>query len=79
MAVRLAEAEELPGEPVLMKTVNSAFIGTDLRGMLERVGGSVVCVGLTTDHWSAQQTHDSALASLHDEFARIVSTDELLR
>lgn len=107
------EAEERRGEPVLTKTVNSAFIGTDLRGMLERLGGGVVCVGITTDHcvsttvrmsanygfativvsdatatferrgpdgrhWPAQQLHDSALASLNDEFARVAATDELL-
>jgi len=107
------EAEELPGELVLTKSVNSAFIGTDLRGILARLGGGVVCVGITTDHcvsttvrmsanygfattvvsdatatferrgpdgrhWTAQQMHDSALASLNDEFARVAATDELL-
>jgi len=41
----------LPTEPVLRKTVNSAFIGTDLESRLtaNRVD-TVVIVGLTTDH-----------------------------
>jgi nicotinamidase-related amidase len=44
-------AAPLPGEPVLKKNVNSAFIGTDLESRL-RQGGveTVVLVGLTTDH-----------------------------
>jgi nicotinamidase-related amidase len=38
-------------ETVFCKTVNSAFIGTDLEGHLRRSGvGAVVFVGLTTDH-----------------------------
>ena len=41
----------LPGEPVLTKNVNSAFIGTDLESRLRKDGvGSVVLVGITTDH-----------------------------
>jgi nicotinamidase-related amidase len=41
----------LPGEPVLRKKVNSAFIGTDLESRLKRDDvRSVVIVGLTTDH-----------------------------
>ncbi len=44
-------ARPLPGEPIFQKTVNSAFIGTDLEARL-RAGGitSLVIVGLTTDH-----------------------------
>ncbi len=40
-----------PGEPVLQKTENSAFIGTDLEERL-RAGNqsSVALIGLTTDH-----------------------------
>jgi nicotinamidase-related amidase len=45
------EVWPLPGEPVIRKNVNSAFIGTDLR---ERLTGSgiqvVVIVGLTIEH-----------------------------
>ena len=38
-------------EPVIGKTVNSAFIGTDLEERLRAAGiDSVVIVGLTTDH-----------------------------
>ena len=41
----------LPGEPVLFKSENSAFIGTDLEKRL-RAGNqsTVVLTGLTTDH-----------------------------
>jgi nicotinamidase-related amidase len=41
----------LPGEIVISKTVNSAFIGTDLKQRLdEQKIKSVVVVGLQTDH-----------------------------
>lgn len=45
------EAAPLEGEPVIIKSVNSAFIGTDLEQRL-RAGGvaTVVIVGITTDH-----------------------------
>jgi nicotinamidase-related amidase len=44
-------ARELPGEPVINKNVNSAFIGTDLEARL-RAGGlrTVVICGATTNH-----------------------------
>lgn len=45
------EARPLPGEPVFIKHVNSAFIGTDLEAHLRREGiRELVLVGLTTDH-----------------------------
>jgi nicotinamidase-related amidase len=45
------EAAPLPGEPVVEKTVNSAFIGTDLERMLRDAGAeTVVIAGLTTNH-----------------------------
>jgi nicotinamidase-related amidase len=108
------EAQPLVGEPLLVKTVNSAFIGTDLEDRLHRMDATeLVVVGLTTDHcvsttarmagnlgfeclvvadatatferqgpdgrhWSAQDMHDSALASLNDEFAEVVTTAQLL-
>lgn len=107
------EAQELPGERVLLKTVNSAFIATDLHEVLTANGGGVVCVGITTDHcvsttvrmaanygfvttivsdatatyertgpdgrhWTAEEMHASALASLNDEFATVLSTDQVL-
>jgi nicotinamidase-related amidase len=41
----------LSEEPVIKKTVNSAFIGTDLESQLRRKGiGTLVIVGITTDH-----------------------------
>jgi nicotinamidase-related amidase len=45
------EAAPLEGEPVIEKTVNSAFIGTDLEDRLRREGAkTLVIAGLTTDH-----------------------------
>jgi nicotinamidase-related amidase len=45
------EARPLAGEPVIEKSVNSAFIGTDLEARLrERSINSLVITGLTTDH-----------------------------
>ncbi|WP_202865143.1 cysteine hydrolase family protein [Serinicoccus sediminis] len=45
------EAQPLPGETILDKRVNSAFIGTDLLEHLRSTGAEhVVIVGLTTDH-----------------------------
>jgi nicotinamidase-related amidase len=45
------EAEPLPGEPVIEKRANSAFIGTDLEDRLRADGAEkVVVAGLTTDH-----------------------------
>lgn len=45
------EVREVLGEPVLVKPVNSSFIGTDLEARL-RAGGirSLVIVGATTNH-----------------------------
>lgn len=101
-------------EPVIQKTVNSAFIGTDLEARLHGQGiESVVIVGLTTNHcvetsarmagnlgfrtfvvadatatfdrtgfdgtyYPAETIHAVALASLHDEFATVVKTDDLI-
>lgn len=43
--------DERNGETVLTKRVNSAFIGTDLDGVLRRSGAADLTVaGLTTDH-----------------------------
>ena len=40
-----------PSEAVIKKSVNSAFIGTDLKARLDAAGvTTVVIVGLTTDH-----------------------------
>lgn len=41
----------LDHEPLILKEVNSAFIGTDLNDRLRKVGyDTLVIVGLTTDH-----------------------------
>lgn len=104
----------LDGEPVIQKTVNSAFIGTDLEARLQEDGVmAVVIVGLTTNHcvetstrmagnlgfntfivedatatfdrighdgthYSAETIHAVSLASLHGEFATVVTTANLL-
>lgn len=43
--------EPRDGEPVISKTVNSAFIGTDLETRLRNAGiGKLTVMGITTDH-----------------------------
>lgn len=45
------DVQPTSGETVVEKSVNSAFIGTDLRERLHRDGlGTVAILGLTTDH-----------------------------
>jgi nicotinamidase-related amidase len=45
------EAREMEGEPVIVKRVNSAFIGTDLESRLRAAGiQTVVICGATTNH-----------------------------
>ena len=103
----------LPGESVVEKNVNSAFIGTDLKDQLDRAQiKKLVIVGLTTDHcistttrmagnlgyetyliadatatfnkkgfdgktYSAEVIHETALASLNDEFATVVTSETI--
>lgn len=108
------EVAPLPGETIIPKNVNSAFIGTDLEQQLREQGlTTLVIAGLTTDHcvstttrmagnlgfrvylvgnacatfnkkgpngeeFSADLIHQTALASLHDEFGAIVTTAGIL-
>lgn len=45
------EAQPQPGELVIEKSVNSAFIGTDLEQRLRNAGAErIVIAGMTTDH-----------------------------
>lgn len=108
------EAKPLPDEKVFTKTVNSAFIGTNLEEYLrERGWTSLMIIGLTTDHCvstsvrmagnlgfdvqlvgdatatferkgvdgemiTADEMHNIHLASLHGEFCRVVTTNDVL-
>lgn len=108
------EVKPLPGEPVIKKNVNSAFIGTDLKERLDTQGiRTVVIVGLTTQHCvstttrmagnygydtllvadataafcsagingeliPAQLVHDVSLATLNNEFAEVLMTEDVL-
>lgn len=108
------EAAPLPGEPVVTKSVNSAFIGTGLEDDLRARGiGTLVVAGLVTNHcvsttvrmagnlgfatyvvsdataafdrvgpdgarYDAETVHGVSLASLHDEFATVVTAAEAI-
>ena len=101
-------------ELLIIKHVNSAFIGTDLKERLDAQNiNKLVIVGLTTNHcistttrmagnlgydvllisdatatfdrkglngkiFSSEMIHDTALASLHKEFAEVVDSTTLL-
>ncbi|KAJ7067492.1 isochorismatase family protein [Mycena amicta] len=115
----LPSALPLDGEPIFIKHVNSAFIGTGLEAHLrEQKIDKLVIVGLTTSHcvstttrmagnlgwdvylprdatgmferaaapgsgivgkrFDAETMHEVSLAELHEEFAKIVTTEEIL-
>ena len=103
------------GEIVLTKSVNSCFVGTNLKQILDdKKCETVVIIGLTTDHcvstttrmagnygfntflisdatatfdkigingekYNSELMHFSALASLKDEFANVISSNELFK
>lgn len=55
------EAAELPGEPIIVKHVNSALIGTSLHEQLQTMGiRRLVIVGATTDHCCSTTTRMAA-------------------
>jgi nicotinamidase-related amidase len=102
------------GETILTKSVNSCFIGTTLKEILDLKNcGTLVITSLTTDHcvsttrmasnygyncflisdatatfnrigvndetYDSELVHFTALANLKDEFATILSSNELLK
>ncbi|PGO34044.1 isochorismatase [Bacillus cereus] len=109
------EVQPMPDEIIIQKSVNSAFIGTNLEEQLrEKKCNTVVIVGLTTNHcvetttrmagnlgfttylvsdatatfnrkgldgteYSAEDIHNMTLVNLHDEFAKIVTTEDVLK
>lgn len=108
------EVRPHPGEVLIPKHVNSAFIGTPLESLLrQREITTLVITGLTTNHcvetttrmagnlgfqtylvgdatatfdrvgpdgvlYRAEEISAVSLASLHGEFAEVVTTDEVL-
>ncbi len=108
------EVKPIDGEPVIIKEVNSGFIGTDLEERLRQNGvTTLVIVGMTTNHcistttrmagnlgfdtylisdatatfdrkglngeiFPADLIHQTALASLQEEFAKVVDTEKLI-
>lgn len=109
------EIAPLPNEKTMVKSVNSAFIGTTLLEYLKTNNiEEVIIVGLTTDHcisttarmsgnygfktyiisdatatfnkkgidgqiFNAETIHQTALASLNDEFGIVLDTNSMLK
>ncbi|MBO3698454.1 cysteine hydrolase family protein [Roseivirga sp. E12] len=110
----LDEFKPIDGEPLIIKHVNSGFIGTDLKERLENQKiDTLVIAGLTTNHcvstttrmagnfgfdvylisdatatfdrkglngevFEAELVHQTALASLNEEFATVLDKNALL-
>lgn len=110
----IESCQPIEGELVIKKKVNSAFISTNLKALLDEKNiKKIIIVGLTTDHcistttrmagnlgyetyliedatatfdklgingekYAAKLIHDTALASLHKEFAKVICTNDVL-
>jgi nicotinamidase-related amidase len=64
--VRKPEARPLPGEAVIAKRTNSAFIGTDLEPRLRSAGHRCLVI------------HSMSLANLDGEYCTVVRTADVL-
>lgn len=86
------EAAPLPGEPVIAKQVNSAFIGTDLERCLREAGiGTLVVAGVITNNsveatvrmagnlgFDTRLVEDACFTyARHDHAGRLRSADEV--
>ena len=57
----MADVAPLPGEVIITKHVNSAFIGTDLQARLDAAGvRNLVIAGISTDHCVSTTTRMAA-------------------
>ena len=75
----VADVAPLPGEVIITKHVNSAFIGTDLQARLVSDGCATFArTGYDGTAFDADTIHRTALASLHGEFAEVLESAALL-
>ena len=84
------EAASLPGETVIVKRTNSAFIGTDLEASLRRAGHRMLIIAGVITNNSVEATvrmagnlgfaevHAMSLANLDREYCRVVGTKDVL-
>lgn len=110
----IKETRPLKNETIITKNVNSAFIGTNLKALLDQNKlNTLIIVGLTTNHcvsttarmagnfgyntyvisdatatfdrigiegqkFDAETIHQTALASINDEFAKVIHSKQLI-